>query len=327
MKNINRTYKKIPKKEKIFSSFFQTKIPKIKFNDITNSNAKLTDKSNNYFIKKEREISKHGILTIRNRPKNKRGSILSNTKTEKEFSSQYPLNSKKSAIILALKQINNEKNLINCKSCTQDNFSRVGLKKIPNVKLNFFRNLIENINKNENFKNIDYIIESPYRGVERIQKCSNKNKDQFYKSVYNKKCFYKKMKNDSIKSYSDIHSLSQRKNKEIDNPIGKISKISGISCYKLRKALDYSLSHNLKDLLNNRKNKNEEEKKNIQKINKMKCFFRNNRHKKFHWMISLKPKQNYKFENCVNENSIEFHDDADLENIISSKKGISTRNH
>ena len=343
MKNINRTYKNIFKKTTNFSSFLTTKLPKNKLNDFTNINTKLSEKSNIYLAKNEKSNTKNGILTIRNRPKNKRVSSSSNINREKEFSSQYPSNSRKSAIIQVLKKMNNEKSLINSKSSTQDNFNIFNIRKIPNVKLNFFKNLIENMSNHDNLKDIDYIIESPYRGVEKIQTCLskknyNKTKNDFYKSVNinrnNEKFFCKKRVNESIKSYSDISSLSLRKynnsindkKKEIDNPLEKISKLSGISCYKLRKAIDYSLRHNLKDLLKNKKEK-EEEKINNDKINKLKTFFRTNRHKKIHWMISLKPKQNCKFENCINENTIEIHDEGTIENVIYSKKGICTRNH
>ena len=138
MKNINRTYKNILKKTTNFSSFLTTKITKNKLNDFTNLNTKLSEKSNIYLAKNEKSNTKNGILTIRNRPKNKRVSSSSNINREKEFSSQYPSNSRKSAIIQVLKKMNNEKSLINSKSSTQDNFNIFNIRKIPNVKLNFF---------------------------------------------------------------------------------------------------------------------------------------------------------------------------------------------
>ena len=36
------------------------------------------------------------------------------------------------------------------------------------------------------------------------------------------------------------------KNKKVNNPLEKLSKMSGVSCYKLRKVIDYSLSHKFK---------------------------------------------------------------------------------
>ena len=44
-----------------------------------------------------------------------------------------------------------------------------------------------------------------------------------------------------IDKYNEIN-----KNKEINNPLKKLSKLSGVSCYKLRQVIDYSLNNKTK---------------------------------------------------------------------------------
>ena len=341
MENVNKTYRGVLKKNIKLSSFVHSNISISKSNDKINLKPRLSKKSNIYFTKKDKIISKNGILTIDYKTKNRNISYFLNL--QKDFSSQYPSSSRKSAIVQILRKNNSARNILNKKMSTQNNLNYFTKRKIPNIKSNFFKNLIENIPKKKDLKDIDYIIESPYRGVEKINQSSlsksvsNKNKLNFYKSIYinnnYKGYFCTKKPNQSTNNFPDISNLSLKKdkyndnnkNKEIDNPLKKISKMSGVSCYKLRQAINYSLRHNLKDLTKN--NKNNEERKNNLKINKYKYFLHNNRYKNIYSIISLKSKQNQKFENIINDNSIYLDEDDSLENVIYAKKRSDKRNH
>ena len=341
MENVNKTYRGVLKKNIKLSSFVHSNISISKSNDKINLKPRLSKKSNIYFTKKDKIISKNGILTIDYKTKNRKISYFLNL--QKDFSSQYPSSSRKSAIVQILRKNNSARNILNKKMSTQNNLNYFTKRKIPNIKSNFFKNLIENIPKKKDLKDIDYIIESPYRGVEKINQSSlsksvsNKNKLNFYKSIYinnnYKGYFCTKKPNQSTNNFPDISNLSLKKdkyndnnkNKEIDNPLKKISKMSGVSCYKLRQAINYSLRHNLKDLTKN--NKNNEERKNNLKINKYKYFLHNNRYKNIYSIISLKSKQNQKFENIINDNSIYLDEDDSLENVIYAKKRSDKRNH
>jgi len=341
MENVNKTYKNILKKNIKLSSFVHSNISISKSNDKINLKPRLSKKSNIYFTKKDKIISKNGILTIDYKTKNGKISYFLNL--QKDFSSQYPSSSRKSAIVQILRKNNSARNIFNKKMSTQNNLNYFTKRKIPNIKSNFFKNLIENIPKKKDLKDIDYIIESPYRGVEKInhsslsKSVSNKNKLNFYRSIYinnnYKGYFCTKKPNQSTNNFPDISNLSLKKdkyndnnkNKEIDNPLKKISKMSGVSCYKLRQAINYSLRHNLKDLTKN--NKNNEERKNNLKINKYKYFLHNNRYKNIYSIISLKSKQNHKFGNIINDNSIYLDEDDSLENVIYAKKRSDKRNH
>ena len=341
MENVNKTYRGVLKKNIKLSSFVHSNISISKSNDKINLKPRLSKKSNIYFTKKDKIISKNGILTIDYKTKNRKISYFLNL--QKDFSSQYPSSSRKSAIVQILRKNNSARNILNKKMSTQNNLNYFTKRKIPNIKSNFFKNLIENIPKKKDLKDIDYIIESPYRGVEKINQSSlsksvsNKNKLNFYKSIFinnnYKGYFCTKKPNQSTNNFPDISNLSLKKdkyndnnkNKEIDNPLKKISKMSGVSCYKLRQAINYSLRHNLKDL--NKNNKNNEERKNNLKINKYKYFLHNNRYKNIYSIISLKSKQNHKFENIINDNSIYLDEDDSLENVIYAKKRSDKRNH
>ena len=341
MEYVNKTYKNILKKSIKLSSFLHSNISISKSNDKINLKPRLSKKSNIYFTKKDKIISKNGILTIDYKPKNQQISYFSNL--QKDFSLQYPSSSRKSAIVQILRKNYSARNILNKKISTQNDINNYTKRRIPNIKSNFFKNLIENIPKKKDLKDIDYIIESPYRGVEKIQQSSssksvnNKNKLKFYKSIYinnnYKGYFCMKKPRESTNNFPDISNLSlkkdkyndNKKNKEIDNPLKKISKMSGVSCYKLRQAIDYSLRHNLKDLAKN--NKDNEERKNNLKINKYKYFFHNNRYKNIYSIISLKSKFNHKFDNIIHDNSIYLDEDDSLENVIYAKKRSDKRNH
>ena len=185
MEYVNKTYKNILKKTIKLSSFLHSNISISKSNDKINLKPRLSKKSNIYFTKKDKIISKNGILTIDYKPKNQQISYFSNL--QKDFSLQYPSSSRKSAIVQILRKNYSARNILNKKISTQNDINNYTKRRIPNIKSNFFKNLIENIPKKKDLKDIDYIIESPYRGVEKIQQSSssksvnNKNKLKFYK--------------------------------------------------------------------------------------------------------------------------------------------------
>ena len=229
MENVNKTYKNILKKNIKLSSFVHSNISISKSNDKINLKPRLSKKSNIYFTKKDKIISKNGILTIDYKTKNRKISYFLNL--QKDFSSQYPSSSRKSAIVQILRKNNSARNILNKKMSTQNNLNYFTKRKIPNIKSNFFKNLIENIPKKKDLKDIDYIIESPYRGVEKInhsslsKSVSNKNKLNFYKSIYinnnYKGYFCTKKPNQSTNNFPDISNLSLKKDKYNDNKKNK----------------------------------------------------------------------------------------------------------
>ena len=138
-------------------------------------------------------------------------------------------------------------------------------------KINIFKSLI-NSKKLNNLSNIDYILESPYRGIEKLEfrkpliKSSNifkydnktffvninnikKNyvKDKFgnAKEIIAPKISLKKMNNYPITKEKNNLILNNGNNRNISNPLKNLSKISGVSCIQLRKMIDYSLSHGI----------------------------------------------------------------------------------
>ena len=333
MENINKTYKNILKKGIKLSSFIQSNTSISRSNEKINLNLKLPKRSNKNLTKRDKTSSKNNVLTINKISKNRQISYLTNL--QKDFTLQYPYSSRKSAIIQILKKNKSARSMIDKKTSTQNDFFYLTKRKIPNIKSNFFKNLIDNIPRKNSLKDIDYILESPYRGIEKItqpslsKSVSDKNKYNFYKSIYinnnYRGYFCIKKPFESKSNFPDISNVSIKKDKyidnnkkkQIDNPLKKISKISGISCYKLRQAINYSLRYHLKNIAKNNK-ENEERKKNF-KINKYKYFLHNNRYKNIYSIINLKPKQNHNYENIINENSIDLDDDS-LENVIYAKK-------
>lgn len=92
---------------------------------------------------------------------------------------------------------------------------------LTKAKFRLFCKIIEN--KFKNINDIDYILESPHRGVEKINSVPKSNNISPIKRTING---YNKKNNNSNK---------------ILNPLKNISKKSGISSVLLRKVIDYSL--------------------------------------------------------------------------------------
>ena len=212
---------------------------------------------------------------------------------------------------------------------TQNNIDEFFLKirKIPNIKLksNFFKNL----------NDIDYVIESPFRGVEKIYSSSmsrsisnERKKNNIYKSIYihnnNKSCSsLKKWKNkeifDSIQKQESSKKnkyIEINKNKEIENPLEKISKLSGMKCYKLRQVIDYSLKNYLKiEEINKNERSKAIKKSNSINLNKT----RHGNYKNLYSIITLKSHRKHKYKK-INENLSNLYKESSYENVISSIK-------
>ena len=335
MENVNKTYKNILKKGMKLSSFLNWDTSKNKNNAKIKFNPKLTKRTNIYLNKRDHITSKNDILTnVLEKPKNKNISLLENI--QKDFSFKYPSSIKKSAIVTMLKKNNSARNIIKKDASVQNNFINSTMRLIPNIRCNnILLNLIEKIPKKKDLKDINYIIESPYRGLEKIQlskSVSNvKKRFSLYKSIYNNNnnhrgYIYLKQRSESFGNFPDINKSNSsmkrdkyidiKKNKEIDNPLEKISKMSGVSCYKLRQVINYSLRHNINDLTKNENNENIMSKK-FNKLNKH--VLKNDRYKKIYSMINLKSRQEHKCNN-ISEKSIDLDDEVNLENVIYAKK-------
>ena len=194
---------------------------------------------------------------------------------------------KNSIINLSTKNNNNK-----IDASTQKNFYKKNTK-------NFLKILIEKIpNKNNN--EIDYVLESPHRGVEKIQYSHDIKGKNFFKPVFidnayngyfckNKEKINFTMNNNGKKIFIDKYN-EINKNKEINNPLKKLSQLSGLSCYKLRKFIDYSLNNKPKHkfIFLGKKEKN--------KKNFLKKDNRYNNFKNIYSFITLKSKKNIKFK-------------------------------
>ena len=246
------------------------------------------NKSNDYFINNNSRF-------INDSHKNK-------IKTNKELTN-YPSRLLKNDILKFFPKNKNKSHEIKkIDASTQKNFY---LKTKSRIKSNILKNLIENFqekNKNE----IDYVLESPHRGLEKIQYSSPesnkyiKHKNLFspifvnntYKGYfcknYEKNNLSNLLGNDTNKKIFIDKYEEIKKNKEIDNPLKKLSQLSGISCYKLRQVINYSLNNKLKNKFNflykDKQNKN---KKAILDNNRYKNDF-----KKIYSFITLKSKKN-----------------------------------
>ena len=304
MDNINKTYKKLFQKglkllktssNSDISTTFHSK-------DLLNLNLKPINSSHSNKIKKDFIISKD------------------KTTTNNNTSIKYPSLLLKNRI---LNTFNHEVKKIEV-STQKDFFPKSTKYKISRIKSSFLKNLLEKIpdkNKNE----IDYVLESPYRGIEKIQYSTgasnnknDKNNQNLFRPVYinnTYKGYFCKNKN----NLNNIHNFSFAKNRSckdlildkyskrkkiIDNPLKKLSKLSGVSCYKLRQVINYSLNHKIKYFENKEK--------------KQKQLYDNNRYKNTYSIITLKSKKKRNFETFKNE-SINLDNDASFENVIYSK--------
>ena len=218
---------------------------------------------------------------------------------------------KNSIINLSTKNNNNK-----IDASTQKNFYKKNTK-------NFLKILIEKI-PNKNINEIDYVLESPHRGVEKIQYSHDIKGKNFFKPVFidnayngyfckNKEKINFTMNNNDKKIFIDKYN-EINKNKEINNPLKKLSQLSGLSCYKLRKFIDYSLNnkpkHNFIFL-----GKKEKNKKNFLKKDN-----RYNNFKNIYSFITLKSKKNIKFK--MIKDNFPLDNEGSLDNNVIYPKRI-----
>jgi len=192
----------------------------------------------------------------------------------------------------------------------------------PKYNIKFLKEIIDDSkNKKLDLRDIDYVLESPFRGIEKIglNTPENLHKNDYHPIFINNNykgyiCLKKFNRAKSISSdekflkknndkYIDI--IKNKENNEVNNPLKKLSKISGVSCAKLRKVIDYSL--------NNRMN-------NFRQLFKEKYIMNNNFNKNKnskYYLISLKSKKNEKFDE-IKKDSINFDHIVSYENIIGS---------
>ena len=334
MDNINETYKRFKKSVKL-SLFCRTNTSLNKSIEIVNFKPELLQKYNIPFQNKENIFPNK--LNLSNELKIQKIPIFNKNNNSLKFPSILT----KSAKNQYLNKSCSEKNILvpNIKkidSSTQNSesfFSK--FKKKNNTKTIFFKDLIEYIPR-KNLNDIDYIIETPYRGIEKVYSSSmsrsvsneRKNNKNIYKPVYihihNKK---QKEKNKEISDTSlkqENHSMRNKynleinKNKEIENPLEKISKLSGMSCYKLRQVIDYSLKNYLKKISIS-KNQRSQTMKKIKNNNSLLNKSRYGKFNNFYSIIYLNKKNKFN-KNIINENSHNINNEPSFENFITSKK-------
>ena len=317
MENINIIkYKKIrkskPKLSSLLNPDLSTSNTSIK-NDLIISNTTRINNSFNYSKSNNYIISKTKIQLNKNIPK-------------------FPNYSLKSDLLnISIKPNNNKVD-----SSTQKDYYPTKMKRITKIKPNLLKNLVEIIPK-KNIGNIDYILESPHRGVEKIKYSTpvSNNKDKKIKSFFSpiyenntyKGYFCKNNKSNLPSNFlyeirnNPLRKNKKRlfmdkyeeinKNKKIENPLKRLSKISGVSSYKLRQLIDYGLNHDIKtkiELLKKKLEKEENLSDNNRYINKNKIYS----------FIALKPKKNKKLK-IINEYSNDITNGS-LENVIYAKK-------
>jgi hypothetical protein len=284
MEIMNKTYKKILKSDLKLTTILHNDLSFIKSINFLDYNSKMGNPQN--FSKKNKLFfSKNSITPSR---------LLKN-----------------SIINLSTKNNNNK-----IDASTQKNFYKKNTK-------NFLKILIEKIpNKNNN--EIDYVLESPHRGVEKIQYSHDIKGKNFFKPVFidnayngyfckNKEKINFTMNNNGKKIFIDKYN-EINKNKEINNPLKKLSQLSGLSCYKLRKFIDYSLNNKPKHkfIFLGKKEKN--------KKNFLKKDNRYNNFKNIYSFITLKSKKNIKFK--MIKDNFPLDNEGSLDNNVIYPKRI-----
>lgn len=283
MEIMNKTYKKILKSDLKLTTILHNDLSFNKSINFLDYNSKMGNPQN--FSKKNKLFFSKNSITPR---------LLKN-----------------SIINLSTKNNNNK-----IDASTQKNFYKKNTK-------NFLKILIEKIpNKNNN--EIDYVLESPHRGVEKIQYSHDIKGKNFFKPVFidnayngyfckNKEKINFTMNNNGKKIFIDKYN-EINKNKEINNPLKKLSQLSGLSCYKLRKFIDYSLNNKPKHkfIFLGKKEKN--------KKNFLKKDNRYNNFKNIYSFITLKSKKNIKFK--MIKDNFPLDNEGSLDNNVIYPKRI-----
>ena len=330
-------------------NFNKTQEDNINLNNITklkNLNLKRYNKSNNRFRNREFIFSKDKTTPCNIYNFNNKQFSLSCDTPRKDFSAQFPVNILNNEIIKLFTQRYNNKHPKNfIKKIDTGNLIKND-KITKNKKFQFLKKLIEHSNNNY-LNDIDYILESPHRGVEKIgdslsKTYSQENNNNIFRPIFvndnykgycciknsnEKKSLYLNNKNDMKKINNDKYN-EIRKNKEIDNPLKSLSILSGIPCSKIRKVIDFSLSHpinnfgkiikkkfNIKVInRDNSKNLYEDKDKDKQPIIEN---TNNNKNKCIYSMISLKSKE-IKSPKLIKSNSINLENENSLDNVIGN---------
>lgn len=258
MENINRSQKLQIIKSFKYKPSLNHEFSTIKSSGSNNNNLRKIYNSYNNLRKKD---------AIKSKIKNK---ITLNKNTEKSQSSL-----SKNHLFKILLKANNNNNYNNNKIQEVkkvDAFTQRSIfkKKVYRIKSNFLKHLSDNIPK-KNKNEIDYVLESPYRGIEKIQYSSptsnnvDKQKNIFspifinniYEGYFCKNNLSSNLlsdgKNFALKTscnnklYIDKYT-ELNKTKDINNPLKRLAKLSGVSCNKLREVINYSLGNKMKKL-------------------------------------------------------------------------------
>ena len=317
MENINRSQKLLIIKSFKYKPSLNHEFSTIKSSGSNNNNLRKIYNSYNNLRKKDAFQSK-----IKNKNK-----ITLNKNTEKSQSSL-----SKNHLFKILLKANNNNNYNNNKIQEVkkvDAFTQKSIfkKKVYRIKSNFLKHLSDNIPK-KNKNEIDYVLESPYRGIEKIQYSSptsnnvDKQKNIFspifinniYEGYFCKNNLSSNLlsdgKNFALKTsgnnklYIDKYT-ELNKTKDINNPLKRLAKLSGVSCNKLREVINYSLGNKMKKVILGKKNQSKKS------INNKKC-------KNIYSFISLKSTKSKSFKNI--NNYLDKDNEATSENIICSKR-------
>lgn len=343
MDKINNSYKKLFLKGTKLSLLSGTNTSLNKSIEKSNFNSKIFNKNNIPYNKNVKISYINENIKNNKNSENKKLPYFINVKNN--FSSKNPSGFQEYAIIQTIKKNNSAENIFKKEKYTekidlpiQRKIFPSTVKKIPNIRLNLFKNLIDNIPQN-GLKDINYVLECPFRGVQKISLLLSKSSstDRYKKNYQHKEHFFYQTKiNKSLYGLNDL-SFSKNKNnylsrdkyseikkeKVIENPIGRISKISGISCYKLRQAINYSLRNNFKNFALNKIEQKELDRQINKYINNNDNSY--NKYKKKYSKIELKSTKKNKFD--IKDNFIDLEDENPYENIILSKKGNKFRYH
>ena len=307
-------------------------------------NLKNFNKSNIHFKNRDFIISKDKIISHNIYNFNNKQFSLSCDTPRKDFSSQYPVNLLNNEIIKLFSQRYNNRNPKNIiKKIDIENQIKNIEKMTKNKKFQFFKKIIEHSNNNY-LDDIDCILESPYRGVEKIgdslsKTFSQENDKNIFRPIFindNYKGYFC-INNSSEKKYVSLNHKSTikkinsdkynevRKSKEIDNPLKRLSRLSGLPCSKIRKAINYSLSHRMnnfgkiiKKKFNIKVNNNDNSKNKIEeKQSIIETKNNKNKHKCIYSKIALKSRK-INGPKLIKSNSINKENDNLLDNVIGN---------
>jgi hypothetical protein len=322
-----------------------------KLNNINNINIINYNKPYYHFKKKDFIISKNKIISNTNNINNinninKNQIALSNDISKHNISSQYSYSPKllKNEIIQIFTKTfyknKNPRNFIKKIDVGIQSYKNEKIQmKSPKIKkFQLLKKLIDHSN-NKNLEDIDYILESPYRGVEKIESplsktiSSERNKNYNPIFINNKYKGYFCDKNypiskssllvDNISNNRNIKKITNKynemkENKEINNPLKDLSKLSGVSCTKLRKVINYSLNHRINNLGNLIKKKINNNNSIIMKHFIIDSKTQNSeRNKCVYSMITLKSRRRNNSEH-IKQDTFNLDNESSFDNVIGN---------